>query len=308
MTKHTTRTIVFSLLLTLLFALGCPTVLAKTVSGEANVADLEIGDVIEANTKLTYSAQTEGAAAGFILYDYADSKYDASDRRTSSSVEGSTLSSGTYTISKRSTVREKDRVSIYLREGYYHCETFESEDGKKISVLLGLDSYDSYGSVFLYGYYWMNGEFVKKRCSTVINGDNNYDTLSLEAIDGVTYRYNTSGAKINIEDFYKDRTNGTLNEVTRLVLEEAISPAQSNTEPIYHPDYEEEQETQSTPVTQAQSVLCRTLNVRSTPSTEFTRIGRVHRGDVLQVLEIADGWAKIQYSDGVAYVCAKYIK
>ena len=49
-------------------------------------------------------------------------------------------------------------------------------------------------------------------------------------------------------------------------------------------------------------VDCDTLNVRSGPSTDHKKVGAVHSGQVLQVLEETNGWYK--FKDG--YVCAKY--
>lgn len=51
-------------------------------------------------------------------------------------------------------------------------------------------------------------------------------------------------------------------------------------------------------------VTCRNLNVRKGPSTSYGKNGMIHRGDVVKVVEIANGWAKL---DNGTYVCAKYI-
>ena len=51
-------------------------------------------------------------------------------------------------------------------------------------------------------------------------------------------------------------------------------------------------------------VSCRNLNVRRTAGTTYKAVGMVHRGDALQVVEIANGWAKL--ADGT-YVCEKYL-
>ena len=54
-------------------------------------------------------------------------------------------------------------------------------------------------------------------------------------------------------------------------------------------------------------VLCRTLNVRPTPGTQEARIGKLHRGDTIQVISIKDGWAEFIYEGKTAYVSEKYI-
>ena len=53
-----------------------------------------------------------------------------------------------------------------------------------------------------------------------------------------------------------------------------------------------------------------TLNVRTGPGTEYEVIGSFTRGVRIDVLEIANGWAKIVYAegaDGIGYVSASYI-
>ena len=50
-----------------------------------------------------------------------------------------------------------------------------------------------------------------------------------------------------------------------------------------------------------------TLNVRSGAGTSFAKIGQLKRDDVLQVLEVKDGWAKIGYNGDTAYVSANYL-
>lgn len=55
------------------------------------------------------------------------------------------------------------------------------------------------------------------------------------------------------------------------------------------------------------SVACNRLNVRQDPSTANKPIGQLRFGDALSVLLIEDGWAKIVWQDGTAYVSAQYI-
>ncbi|MGI6182513.1 MAG: SH3 domain-containing protein [Candidatus Fimadaptatus sp.] len=50
------------------------------------------------------------------------------------------------------------------------------------------------------------------------------------------------------------------------------------------------------------------LNVRSAPSTGASKVGMLKRGDKITVLAEENGWAKIKYKDGVAYVNAAYIR
>ena len=55
------------------------------------------------------------------------------------------------------------------------------------------------------------------------------------------------------------------------------------------------------------TVICRTLNVRSGPSTSYSRIGTLSRGTFVDVLEMLEGWYKIAFGDGEGYVSALYL-
>lgn len=75
-------------------------------------------------------------------------------------------------------------------------------------------------------------------------------------------------------------------------------------ETVYYPDYTEETEYVTNYV-----VVCRALNVRATASTAKSPVDLIHRGDVIKVIEVVDGWAKVVTTDGSdAYVYAKYIE
>lgn len=50
------------------------------------------------------------------------------------------------------------------------------------------------------------------------------------------------------------------------------------------------------------------LNVRSYADAEAPVLGTIDRGGVVEVYDMADGWAKIGYEDGYAYVSSKYLK
>ena len=55
---------------------------------------------------------------------------------------------------------------------------------------------------------------------------------------------------------------------------------------------------------QRMTVLCRNLNVRQAPSTAAPRTGLLHRGDVVEVVQVEDGWALTAQGQ---YVCARYL-
>ena len=89
-----------------------------------------------------------------------------------------------------------------------------------------------------------------------------------------------------------------------------VTPAPSY--PKYYPDYDEPATVQPAPEapeaeTNEYIVVCRRLNVRRTPSTRYTRVGRISRGDVVNVVEWVGKWAKIEWKGGTAYVHGNYI-
>lgn len=55
-------------------------------------------------------------------------------------------------------------------------------------------------------------------------------------------------------------------------------------------------------------VIAQRLNVRSRPTTESSVIGALNMQDQVDVDAIDNGWAKINYGNGVGYVSAKYLK
>ena len=92
------------------------------------------------------------------------------------------------------------------------------------------------------------------------------------------------------------------------------APAGSNfIEPTYYADYEEDVTYLVSEKAEAADymVICRTLNVRKTPSTEFAPIAKIHRGDIVSVVDWVGDWAKIEWAtaeDGYAYVYGAYIE
>ena len=50
------------------------------------------------------------------------------------------------------------------------------------------------------------------------------------------------------------------------------------------------------------------LNIRKGPGTKYAKIGTVYNNNVLEVIEISNGWAKINYKNGIGYCSAKYLK
>lgn len=96
--------------------------------------------------------------------------------------------------------------------------------------------------------------------------------------------------------------------------EQPAAPAGSNfIEPTYYADYEEDVTYLDPEKAEAADyvVICRTLNVRKTPSTEFAPIAKIHRGDIVSVVDWVGDWAKIEWAtaeDGYAYVFGAYIE
>ena len=54
-------------------------------------------------------------------------------------------------------------------------------------------------------------------------------------------------------------------------------------------------------------VTATSLNMRKGPGGEHEIIGSLYNGDVVEVLEIADGWCRILYEEQEAYVSADYL-
>ena len=50
------------------------------------------------------------------------------------------------------------------------------------------------------------------------------------------------------------------------------------------------------------------LNIRSYADKEAPVLGTIDKGGKIDVYEINDGWAKIGYDNGYAYVSAQYLK
>ena len=50
------------------------------------------------------------------------------------------------------------------------------------------------------------------------------------------------------------------------------------------------------------------LNVRVEPLASSTKLGILTEGQVIEVIEISDGWCKIKYNGQVAYVSAEFVK
>lgn len=60
-------------------------------------------------------------------------------------------------------------------------------------------------------------------------------------------------------------------------------------------------------VIQKVSLNSGSLNVRSAPNTNNTPIGSLQNGEEVKVLEIVNGWAKIEFNNQEAYVSTKYL-
>lgn len=52
---------------------------------------------------------------------------------------------------------------------------------------------------------------------------------------------------------------------------------------------------------------CTTLNVRSAPSENSSRLGQIAKGEKLEILEILDEWVKVDYNETDAYVSKSYV-
>lgn len=56
------------------------------------------------------------------------------------------------------------------------------------------------------------------------------------------------------------------------------------------------------------AVICRTLNVRSDPGTEYSKLGTLSRGTLLDGELLSNGWVKFSYNGQTAYVSGMYVQ
>lgn len=62
-----------------------------------------------------------------------------------------------------------------------------------------------------------------------------------------------------------------------------------------------------TPATSQYYVVCRALNIRKGPGTSYSKAGLFYRNNVVDVISVSNGWAKIWYKNANYYVSFKYL-
>ena len=74
-------------------------------------------------------------------------------------------------------------------------------------------------------------------------------------------------------------------------------------------DYQERPDTPDTPDTTGQTAYITgdKVNFRSGPGTGYYRLLYLNKGNVVEVLEDTDGWAKCRYNGGIGYVKDDYV-
>ena len=73
----------------------------------------------------------------------------------------------------------------------------------------------------------------------------------------------------------------------------------------------EEEESVSTASTQSttKGTLTDTVNVRKTAGTDGEKLGQLKAGSSVEIIEkMSNGWTKIKYNDGEAYVKSDYVE
>lgn len=70
----------------------------------------------------------------------------------------------------------------------------------------------------------------------------------------------------------------------------------------------EDEPEQSPSNTLRYAVICRTLNVRSGPGTEYSKLGTLSRGTLLDGELLSNGWVKFSYNGQTAYVSGMYVQ
>lgn len=63
-----------------------------------------------------------------------------------------------------------------------------------------------------------------------------------------------------------------------------------------------------TPVASETWIATDSVNVRSGPDTNYKKLGRLKRGNAVEVLDITGKWARIVWKDSEGYVYAKYLR
>ncbi len=71
---------------------------------------------------------------------------------------------------------------------------------------------------------------------------------------------------------------------------------------------DEDEPEQSPSNTLCYAVICRTLNVRSGPGTEYSKLGTLSRGTLLDGELLSNGWVKFSYNGQTAYVSGVYVQ
>lgn len=71
---------------------------------------------------------------------------------------------------------------------------------------------------------------------------------------------------------------------------------------------DEDEPEQSPSNTLRYAVICRTLNVRSGPGTEYSKQGTLSRGTLLDGELLSNGWVKFSYNGQTAYVSGMYVQ
>lgn len=127
-----------------------------------------------------------------------------------------------------------------------------------------------------------------------ITGDINKDLKSFSFTD------EADGATDNIQIELNDRNNVWMKD---WLVKETENRGMANQEISEGGDGDGDGEAKSYTVTAKIG-----LNVRSGKGTGYSRIGGLYFGSTIEVTEISDGWATIQYGGKTAYVSAQYLK
>lgn len=98
----------------------------------------------------------------------------------------------------------------------------------------------------------------------------------------------------------------------------SVVPNESNTKPTKpiagvvigggNQQEDEDEPEQSPSNTLRYAVICRTLNVRSGPGTEYSKLGTLSRGTLLDGELLSNGWVKFSYNGQTAYVSGMYVQ
>ncbi len=160
-------------------------------------------------------------------------------------------------------------------------------------------------------------DVVNVRSSDSIEADRIGKTSQGQILDLIEERVN-GWSKVNFEgkegfiksEFLEPEETMVVTIENEIQEEEAPAGEEENTEAASQStEAEKEEDTTDQNTTPAKGKLTDTVNVRKEPSTSGDRVGQLYLGETVDIIEkMSNGWTKIKYKDGEAYVKSEFIE